>query len=243
MNPVRDSTSSVRAGPLSDQLTLMSQLITSDLDLAAAEPESELDEKGSEEVTNITPDDSMDSLPDGATATEQTVPLADDYDAMKKEYFKPPPDLETLDESVSTWTISNWNDLEKKEHGPIFECGGFPWRALFFPFGNNQSESCSFYLEHAFGDKPSENWYACVQFMLVLWNPKDPSIHTRHDAIHRYNAEESDWGFTRYFELRRLVRGINSDGRGILQDGAANMTAYVRVLKDPTGVLWHSFIK
>ena len=194
-------------------------------------------------MTNITPDDSMDSLPDGPNGFRPAAPRADDHDAMKKEYFKPLPDLETLDESVSTWNITNWNNLAEKEHGPTFDCGGSPWRVLFFPFGNNQSESCSFYLEHGFNDKTPESWYACVQFMLVLSNPKDPSIQTRHDAIHRYNSEESDWGFTRYYELRRLVRGLNNDGRGIMEDGCATLTAYVRVVKDPTGVLWHSFIK
>ena len=220
-----------------------SQLITSDLDLAAADPDPDFDEKQSEEVTNITPDDSMDSLPDGAPQSDQTpAPLADDYDAMKKEYFKPPPDLESLDESVHTWSITSWNSRSRKEHGPSFDCGGNPWRVLFFPFGNNQSECCSFYLEHGFEDKPPENWYACVQFMLVLWNPKDPSISVRHEAVHRYTADESDWGFTRFYELRRLVHGMNNDGRGIVDDQSANMTAYIRVIKDPTGVLWHSFV-
>jgi len=29
----------------------------------------------------------------------------------------------------------------------------------------------------------------------------------------------------------------------LVQDDEANITAYVRVVKDPTGVLWHSFQK
>jgi ubiquitin carboxyl-terminal hydrolase 7 len=35
------------------------------------------------------------------------------------------------------------------------------------------------------------------------------------------------------------------DGRGVplVQNEEANVTAYVRVVKDPTGVLWHSFQK
>ena len=50
---------------------------------------------------------------------------------------------------------------------------------LLFPFGNNVDHA-SFYLEHAFDDKPRESWYACVQFMLVLWNKNDPSIYAHH---------------------------------------------------------------
>jgi ubiquitin carboxyl-terminal hydrolase 7 len=26
-----------------------------------------------------------------------------------------------------TWTVENWRSLNKKEHGPIFQAGGFPW--------------------------------------------------------------------------------------------------------------------
>jgi ubiquitin carboxyl-terminal hydrolase 7 len=26
-----------------------------------------------------------------------------------------------------TWTVENWRSLNKKEHGPVFQEGGFPW--------------------------------------------------------------------------------------------------------------------
>lgn len=52
-------------------------------------------------------------------------------------------------------------------------------RILFFPYGNHV-EHASFYLEHAWENEPPENWYACVQFALVLWNVNDPSIHISH---------------------------------------------------------------
>lgn len=51
-------------------------------------------------------------------------------------------------------------------------------RILFFPYGNHV-EHASFYLEHAW-EKVPENWYACVQFGLVLWNVNDPSIYISH---------------------------------------------------------------
>lgn len=52
-------------------------------------------------------------------------------------------------------------------------------RVLFFPYGNNV-EYASFYLEQGHDDKPPEDWYACVQFAIVLWNPNDPSIYVQH---------------------------------------------------------------
>ncbi|XHF99212.1 hypothetical protein AWENTII_002719 [Aspergillus wentii] len=151
------------------------------------------------------------------------------------------PDLETLEETHHTWHIQGWRNLKRKEHGPVFECGGSPWRILFFPYGNHV-EHASFYLEHAWEKDPPENWYACVQFALVLSNVNDPSIYMSHVATHRFNADEGDWGFTRFCELRRLFSMSWEDrGSPLVQNEEAKITAYVRVVKDPTGVLWHSF--
>lgn len=40
------------------------------------------------------------------------------------------PDLETEAETYNTWHIKDWRRLKKKEHGPVFECGGAPWCVL-----------------------------------------------------------------------------------------------------------------
>jgi hypothetical protein len=63
-------------------------------------------------------------------------------------------------------------------------------------------------------------------------------------ATHRFTAEEGDWGFTRFYDLRSLFADA-WEGKSVplVQDEEANVTAYVRVVKDPTGVLWHSFQK
>jgi ubiquitin carboxyl-terminal hydrolase 7 len=116
-------------------------------------------------------------------------------------------------------------------------------RILFFPQGNNV-DYASFYLEHGYEDKPPQDWSCCVQFALMLWNPNDPSIKTSHVATHRFNPDEGDWGFTRFTELRKLFIGPweNKD-RPMVEDDCANITAYVRIIKDPTNVLWHNFIK
>lgn len=63
-------------------------------------------------------------------------------------------------------------------------------------------------------------------------------------ATHRFNAEESDWGFTRFCELRKLFQHVHDDrGVPLVDNQEACLTAYVRVVKDPTGVLWHNFQK
>ena len=138
---------------------------------------------------------------------------------------------------------------------------------MLFPAGNNV-DYASLYLEQDRGDeqeggKPAEGWAACVQFTLVLWNRNDPTIkvllskalgtlHFFKDhnsnffvaAHHRFNAEESDWGFTRFAELRKLFHPSWEDkGRPMIENESVNITAYLRIYKDPTGVLWHNFFK
>ncbi|KAL3462575.1 hypothetical protein BJX64DRAFT_258975 [Aspergillus heterothallicus] len=171
----------------------------------------------------------------------ETDPPADDYPAMMARVLPKDPELETIEETWHTWHIQDWRKLKKREHGPVFKCGDFPWRVLFFPYGNHV-EHASFYLEHAWEDEPPKDWYACVQFALVLWNVNDPTIHISHVATHRFNADEGDWGFTRFCELRKLF-SMPWENRGVplVQNDEARVTAYVRVVKDPTGVLWHSF--
>lgn len=63
------------------------------------------------------------------------------------------------------------------------------------------------------------------------------------DAHHRFVAEECDWGFTRFHDLRKLYNAQDHQKRPIIEDDTAEVTVFVRVLKDPTGVLWHNFQK
>lgn len=170
---------------------------------------------------------------------------ADDYEAMAELVLPPldqqPPILETVH---NTWEIKNWHGLAKREHGPIFEAGGYPWRILMFPYGNN-TDNVSFYLEHGFEDgKPPDDFVCCLQFGLVLWNKNDPTLYTHHTAHHRFTKDEGDWGFTRFHETRKLFHHVwpgSSPPRVLVENGEANITAYVRVVEDETGVLWHNF--
>lgn len=63
------------------------------------------------------------------------------------------------------------------------------------------------------------------------------------DAHHRFIAEECDWGFTRFAELKKLFSKQEGHARPTIEDDAADISVFVRVLEDPTGVLWHNFVK
>lgn len=210
--------------------------------------DSDYDEKRltptDDNVALISPDDGESMADETETSTEPALPMADDHEAMKERFLPALPEYETQAEAVFTWNITNWRQLPKRSHSEVFNCAGHPWRILFFPAGNAASESTSFYLEQGFADeKPPEDWYACAQFMLVLHNPNDPSLYIHHEANHRFTADEGDWGFTRFADKNRIFAAkFDGADRPLVENDAATVTAYVRVLKDPTGVLWHNFV-
>ncbi|PKY24462.1 cysteine proteinase [Rhizophagus irregularis] len=148
---------------------------------------------------------------------------------------------EIEDFKYNTWHVTNWRNLEKRITGPKFEVGSWEWQILLFPFGNNNLDSVSIYLDFFDPKSAPDGWHLCVQFALVLWNPEDPSHYVAHHSHHRFNAEESDWGFTRFYGLDKLFTPYENRTRPLIENDSTNITALVRVLKDPTGVLWHDY--
>ncbi|KAI8337200.1 hypothetical protein BC941DRAFT_427009 [Chlamydoabsidia padenii] len=152
-------------------------------------------------------------------------------------------ELSQIDEQVlgldcQQWEITNWSGLPERVQGPVFEVGGHCWNVLLFPKGNNQNEFASFYLEFSDAKTGPPDNYACAQFIICVSKPSDPTYYFIHHAHHRFHADESDWGFTRFIELKQL------DGRNdksYLENNSIRITTIVRVFKDPTGVMWHNF--
>lgn len=50
-------------------------------------------------------------------------------DKLLKEIVLPPlaEQPEIIAEAEHTWHIEKWRTLTRREHGPVFEAGGFPW--------------------------------------------------------------------------------------------------------------------
>ncbi|KAL2062656.1 hypothetical protein VTL71DRAFT_5728 [Oculimacula yallundae] len=174
---------------------------------------------------------------------DQQGPRANEFDKMMELVLTPLPELPpTVEVVTSTWEIEGWKELPRRAKGPIFHAGGHPWRVLMFPNGNNV-DYVSFYLEHGYEESElPEDFTCCLQFGLVLWNPDAPWVFATHTAHHRFTKEEGDWGFTRFVELRKLwAQPFDESGYYLAPGQKASMTAYVRVVKDETGVLWHNF--
>ncbi|RIB11624.1 hypothetical protein C2G38_2042511 [Gigaspora rosea] len=152
------------------------------------------------------------------------------------------PDLgyEIEDFQYYTWRITGWSGLEKRTTSPEFEVGGWKWRILLFPFGSNNSYT-EIYLNFADLKGAPAGWHSCVQFALLLWNPDDPISYVSHNTHHRFTAKEPDWGFTRFCTLHKLFTPLENRTRPLIENNACNITVFVRIIKDPTGVLWHDF--
>lgn len=75
--------------------------------------------------------------------------------------------------------------------------------------------------------------------LIISWR----YVLSNTDAHHRFIAEECDWGFTRFSELRKLFTVQEGHTRPTIEDESAEVSVFVRVLEDPTGVLWHNFVK
>ncbi|KAG5358991.1 Ubiquitin carboxyl-terminal hydrolase 21 [Yarrowia sp. C11] len=179
--------------------------------------------------------------------TQQETEVATDIDMFKtmmsSSVFEE--EVEVASEFDFTWKISDWTALPKRALSDPFVHNGVRYRLLLFPQGKSQGE-VSLFLEAtpdvAEGDSVDPDWAACVQFSLVMWNPNAPQIFQNMVAHHRFDAEDgADWGFSRFYDLRRLAARHNETQHALLERNMMNITVVGRVFKDPTGVLWHSF--
>lgn len=157
-------------------------------------------------------------------------------------------------DGVFTWEIDNWAGLGEKQFGPSYKLGGYTWKLYLFPEGNN-APYVSVYLA-AFSEDdnattspqangqgsapPKKEWAVCAQFGIVMWNPEHPTVMNTNMAHHRFTADEGDWGFTQFFDLRKLFIPVEDNTSPLISSNKVNLTVYIRILNDPTGVLWHN---
>ncbi|KAL3523697.1 hypothetical protein ACH5RR_016531 [Cinchona calisaya] len=124
-----------------------------------------------------------------------------------------------------TWTIENFSRLNvKKMYSEIFYVGGYKWRVLIFPKGNNV-DHLSMYLDVADSSSLPYGWSRYAQFSLAVMNQIHNKFTVRKDTQHQFNARESDWGFTSFMPLSELY----DPGRGYLVNDTCIVEADVAV--------------
>ncbi|KAI9026565.1 hypothetical protein CLU79DRAFT_742351 [Phycomyces nitens] len=190
-------------------------------------------------INELLPSYDMDRpMPDADQAPPE-ISVLDNYETIARNEMSPVEE-EIIELQCQHWDITNWSSLEDRVHGPTFEAGGHQWNVLLFPKGNNQNEFASLYVEMTDAKTVPDN-YCCAQFVVCLTKPSDPFHYVHHAAHHRFNSEESDWGFTRFVELKQLYSLDEQGNQRFLENDSVRITTILRIIKDPTGVLWHNF--
>ncbi|KAJ9545953.1 hypothetical protein OSB04_025660 [Centaurea solstitialis] len=124
-----------------------------------------------------------------------------------------------------TWTIENFSRLTgKKLYSEVFFVGGYKWRVLIFPKGNNV-DHLSMYLDVADSSSLPYGWSRYAQFSLAVINQIHSKFTMRKDTQHQFNARESDWGFTSFMPLSELY----DPSRGYLLNDTCIIEADVAV--------------
>ncbi|KAI9006948.1 ubiquitin carboxyl-terminal hydrolase 5 [Hyaloraphidium curvatum] len=159
-----------------------------------------------------------------------------------QQYYEPG-DVEA--EEVQKFPIQNWSEMRKgedRQYTGEFSVGGATWRLLIFPKGNRQQESLSVFLECLDARTPEklpDRWHKCVHFGLGVANSEDNAVQKHQHAHHRYSVKESDWGFNQMIKFADLTVPNAPSNRPILENDCFTLVAYVRVIKDVNGTLWH----
>ncbi|KAJ3098511.1 hypothetical protein HDU97_003967 [Phlyctochytrium planicorne] len=182
-------------------------------------------------------------------------PVAPDTMEIDSSAPKPKNDIDTLlpdigleveHSLVYKWAIPSWSALksQKKAYSPDFECGGAKWRVLLFPTGNQNTDTMSIFLDSidAATVPKNSNWHICVQFALALTNFEDDSVFKSSTAQHRYNPNETDWGFNHLVKLNQIFVPVEGNPRPFIERDQVVITVYMKIIKDVTGVLWHNYI-
>ncbi|KAK2634511.1 hypothetical protein Ddye_029303 [Dipteronia dyeriana] len=124
-----------------------------------------------------------------------------------------------------TWTIENFSRLNtKKLYSDLFFVGGYKWRILIFPKGNNV-DHLSMYLDVADAATLPNGWSRFAQFSLAVINQIHSKFSIKKDTHHQFIARESDWGFTSFMPLGELY----DPNRGFLVNDTCIVEADVAV--------------
>ncbi|KAF9932989.1 hypothetical protein FBU30_006813 [Linnemannia zychae] len=207
------------------------------VEAAADEPviDLEVQEAGVDEAA--AEEDSEDDDIDNSTAVPEVFHRCDDYEWMTRKHIPLKGELEERTCLYHEWRIEDWAGLDRRTTSPEFLIGGYRWRLLVFPRGNNTTDQVAVYLDSA-EPQGDNSWHVCAQFALIISNFDDSTVHFTNSSHHRFNNDESDWGFTKFFAIADLERARDSRGISILNNNRLVISTYVRVYKDPTGLLW-----
>lgn len=187
--------------------------------------------------------------PSEETSTESTVSSPRTEPSVSSPITSPPVlpfpesgELVVEAEGEFRWTLHHYSE-QGKTYSDSFYIGKHKWRVLVYPRGNEPHEGQALSLYVAIDGAEEADWAVCAQLLISIENPTNPAVCIAKHTQHRFNASESDWGFSVFCALKALTAGDASTGNmPLLSDDSLVITVRLRVIKDDTGVLWHNFI-
>lgn len=151
----------------------------------------------------------------------------------------PQDDVEIDQEVCWTWPIRDWSELPESYESPTFEAGGQKWQLMLFPAGSNGNRNhISLFLKRVNDENAPDPADICVQVVLALWNPESPETCHAHKVTKRYTKNVGDWGYKAFKDLRAAYIEYPETDHALIENNQANVTVVLRVIKDPTGILW-----
>ncbi|KAM0006405.1 putative ubiquitinyl hydrolase 1 [Helianthus debilis subsp. tardiflorus] len=163
-------------------------------------------------------------------AAEGSEPVEETANSVDAPKVDDPPKVDDRPSERFTWTIENFSKLtRKKVYSDVFLVGGYKWRVLIFPKGNN-SDHLSVYLDVADFATLPYGWSKNIQLSLAVVNQVNSDFTIRKDTQHRFNARTKDWGFTSFMPLSDLY----DPSKGYLLNDTFMVEADVAVVDPPT---------
>ncbi|KAL5101396.1 hypothetical protein RYX36_005723 [Vicia faba] len=121
-----------------------------------------------------------------------------------------------------TWRIGWFSQMTaKKLYSDVFEVGGYKWRVLIFPKGNNVN-CLSIYLHAADSSSLPEGWTRFARFSLAVESQTHTMFSWRKVTKQQFTKHQRDWGFTSFMPFDEVY----DPSRGYL----VNDTLVVEVL-------------
>ena len=127
-----------------------------------------------------------------------------------------------------SWRVRDFSKVsEEYLYSEIFSIGGFKWRLLLYPRGNNNKyKALSVYLCVPDFQNLDPGWSRLAHFTLSVSNQSDPSKSHSCDGSNKFRKREHDWGFQSLMELSKL----HEAGSGFVMDDSIVLQARVQVV-------------
>jgi len=117
-----------------------------------------------------------------------------------------------------TFTVNDFSTIEGKLYSPEHEFGGYRWRLLVYPRGNNtktrMTDYFSVYLDCRGPTEPSSlddsklpslSWGQSASFKLILVAQEEGAMNVAKECSHKFSESSCDWGYQEFAPLRLFV--------------------------------------